>query len=177
MSESGLLTRLERVERVNRRLKWTVAVFLSAAMVLCIVSATGRTAVSMPIPRPDPPQIGPFEELQLRPPQQQLFVRFRVFKTGNMWNQLLLDTADGMVWQVSYTIDTKGVRALIPINATPLATGKDALIGRFTLYPTDNIWTFLLVDQFTGSVWQCQFSTHKGDRMLIPINPVFPSAP
>lgn len=102
-------------------------------------------------------------------PSQQVKVPFRLFRTDNMWNQLLLDTRTGKLWQVSFGITKDTLRAKVPINTTPLASGTEANEGRFTLYPTDNMWTFLLLDQLDGRVWQCQFSTTIGEQMLTPI--------
>ena len=42
-------------------------------------------------------------------PQQRLDVRYRLFKTENIWNLLLLDTRLGLVYQLQYSIeDRKG---------------------------------------------------------------------
>jgi len=165
MTDMEIVRRLERLERDYRRMK-TIGV--TAAV---MVAALGLMAARRPVrPQAESFPLDPLEALQLSPPQQQLPVPFRVFKTANLWNQLLLNTMDGRVWQIAFTVDRNGVRALVPINSTPLVTGKDALVGRFTLYPTDNIWTFLLVDQFSGEVWQCQFGIEDGYRWLKPIN-------
>ena len=92
-------------------------------------------------------------------PLQRLDVRFRLFRTDNMWSYLLLDTSDGRLWHVTYTTDKdKGARLKIPINDEELVTMDSAKNGRFTLYPTDNMWNFLLLDQDDGRVWQCQFT-------------------
>jgi len=101
-------------------------------------------------------------------PEQKLDVPFRLFKTQNMWTQLLLDTRDGRVWQVAFAVEKGAFRGKIPISSAPLVTppGK---VGRFTLYPTQNMWTFLLLDTEEGSVWQCQFSMEKDGRLVIPI--------
>jgi hypothetical protein len=92
-------------------------------------------------------------------PKQRLDVRFRLFRTDNMWSYLLLDTSNGRLWHISFTTDNnKGARLKIPINNDTLVTITSAVNGRFTLYPTDNMWNFLLLDQDDGRVWQCQFS-------------------
>jgi hypothetical protein len=54
-----------------------------------------------------------------------------------------------------------------PLNIENLAA--DGRIGRFTLYPTDNIWTFLMVDQDNGRLWQAQFSIADENRGIFPI--------
>lgn len=100
-------------------------------------------------------------------PSQKIEVPYRLFRTDNMWSQLLLNTEDGRVWQVSFGLEKNSLRALIPINDKPLVSIDQMKIGRFTLYPTDNMWTFLLIDQYNGRVWQCQFSTETGGRFII----------
>ena len=100
-------------------------------------------------------------------PPQRLDVRFRLFKTENMWNFLELDTQTGRIWQVQFTVDKDVSRVKMPINDKSLVTeGKN---GRFTLYPTDNMWNFLLVDQDVGLVWQVQFSVDDENRGLFPV--------
>lgn len=37
-------------------------------------------------------------------------------------------------------------------------------MGRFTLYPTQNVFTFILLDQIDGRMWQVQWST-KAENM------------
>ncbi len=100
-------------------------------------------------------------------PPQRLEVRYRLFKTGNMWNFLELDTQTGRLWQVQFSVDNDNNRTRTPINTEALvADGKN---GRFTLYPTDNMWTFLMVDQDSGRIWQAQFSIDDENRGIFPI--------
>jgi hypothetical protein len=44
----------------------------------------------------------------------------------------------------------------------------DGQSGRFTLYPTKNIHTFILLDQETGDAWHVQWGA-AGDRFVLPI--------
>jgi len=101
-------------------------------------------------------------------PPQRIDVPFRLFKTQNIWTYLLLDTRNGRIWQVNYSIDSNVASVKIPINDTALVAGEKE-VGRFTLYPTHNMWTFLLLDQETGNVWQCQFSIDDNHRFIFPI--------
>lgn len=41
----------------------------------------------------------------------------------------------------------------------------------YKLYPTENMWTFLELETFTGKIWQVQYSV-SGDRFKVPINNV-----
>ena len=101
-------------------------------------------------------------------PPQNIDVRYRLFETTNYWNFLELDTQTGLLWQVQFTVDTSSYRFKIPINDKPLA--HEGENGRFTLYPTFNMWNYLLVDQNNGLIWQIQFSTQSNDyRFITPI--------
>ena len=41
--------------------------------------------------------------------------------------------------------------------------------GRFFLYPTTNIYNFILLDQIDGRTWQVQWSTEEKNRMVLRI--------
>lgn len=105
-------------------------------------------------------------------PQQAIDVKYRLFKTENVFTFLLLDTSSGKVWQAQFSIDEKNAaRIMVPINDRPLGlAGETSHVGRFTLYPTSNMYNFMLLDQDTGRLFQCQWSL-KGNQMLLPIEP------
>ena len=100
-------------------------------------------------------------------PPQRLEVRYRLFKTENIWNFLELDTQTGRIWQIQFSVDNDANRARTPINTETLAA--DGKNGRFTLYPTSNMWNFLLVDQDNGRIWQVQFSIDDENRGIFPV--------
>ena len=91
---------------------------------------------------------------------------YKLYRTQNYHNQLKLNTATGKVEQVqddgqSWIINTD----ILPSGDIP---------GRFVLYETENIWTFILLDSFNGRLWQCQFSVNGTEyTMTVPIN-LFP---
>ncbi len=76
---------------------------------------------------------------------------------------LLLDTRTGRVSQMQWSTKTEN-RLVEPLNPKPLVEGGKP--GRFTLQPTQNIYTFLLLDQETGNTWQVQWGNN---RLVIPI--------
>lgn len=96
--------------------------------------------------------------------------RFRLYKTENMWTQILLDTRTGKAWQVSFTVDKDSENARLPINEAPLVTnaerGRD---GRFTLESSGNVYNFFLLDQDEGFVWRLQFSMDSASRRFIEL--------
>lgn len=105
-------------------------------------------------------------------PLQRIDVPFRLFRTDNIWTFLMLDTRNGRVWQICYGVDANSFQGILTINSDFLVQG-DEKIGRFTLYPTGNMWNYLLLDQENGRVWQCQFSTKSEyERFIIPLGSV-----
>ena len=59
-------------------------------------------------------------------------------------------------------------------NSTP-EEAKDPLvqtydIERFKLFPTQNMWTFILLDTVNGSTWQVQWSQNADERVILPIS-------
>lgn len=86
-----------------------------------------------------------------------------------MWTFIKLNTSNGQIWQVQFSINGKGKRGEQPLSFSCLAHGSDAVNGRFELYPTENIYNFILLDQIDGRSWQVQCSLDYRDRGIIPI--------
>lgn len=95
---------------------------------------------------------------------------FQLFPTTNMWTFLKLDTRNGQIWQVQYDIQGDD-RMEVILNDKALVSDEEAENGRFTLYSTKNIYTFILLDQHDGRMWQAQWSIDADQRFIIPINP------
>lgn len=89
-------------------------------------------------------------------------VNFRLYQTNNRWTFLKLDTRNGVVSHVQYSLD--GNRLQYSLNNTPLVDEADAKPGRFFMYPTENIYNFILLDQVDGRVWQVQWSIDEDER-------------
>ena len=93
---------------------------------------------------------------------------FCLYETQNMWTFIMLDTFTGKNWQVQFS--TKGTDYMFaaPINywskAYPSST--DRWQGRFKMFATQNMWTFIMLDSFTGRLWQVQYDTKSLDNLL-----------
>jgi hypothetical protein len=75
---------------------------------------------------------------------------YKFYQTDNINNQLKLNTKTGEVIQVQNDGQTFLVHgATTPLNDKP---------NRYELYKTKNMWTYILLDQFSGKLWQCQYS-------------------
>lgn len=96
-------------------------------------------------------------------------VKFRLFPTQNMWTFIRLNTRNGRMWQLQYDVSGDN-RFETYLNNEPLVTKENEVNGRFNLYPTQNIWTFILLDQIDGRTWQVQWSTEPINRGVMPIN-------
>ena len=88
--------------------------------------------------------------------------RYKLYKTDNMWTFLKLDTATGKISQVQYSIE--GNQFQVTINDNDYSGTDETEIGRFELYPTDNLYNFLMLDQIDGAVYQMQWSTNPDNR-------------
>ena len=96
-------------------------------------------------------------------------VVYRLFPTDNMWTFIKLNTRNGQMWQVQYSLKMEN-RFETFLNAFPLIAEDYEENGRFTLYPTQNTYNFILVDQIDGRLWQTQWSIKPENRGVMPIN-------
>lgn len=102
---------------------------------------------------------------QLREP------RYQLFKTQNMWTFLKLDTMTGQIWQVQFSIKGSDYRFETALDTSPRISEyfDEPICGRFTLYATDNMYNFILLDQIDGRCWQVQWSTEPENRGVLRI--------
>lgn len=96
--------------------------------------------------------------------------RFKLFPTQNLWTFIKLDTQTGLMWQVQYSVERDEDRFEYDLNHKPLITTDKKVNGRFELYPTQNIYNFILLDRIDGKTWQVQWSFDEENRAVIPIN-------
>ncbi len=94
-------------------------------------------------------------------------ITFRLFSTSNMYTFIKLNTRNGQMWQVQW--DTKSSQFETPLSLITRVTKEEENNGRFFLYPTTNIYNFILLDQIDGRAWQVQWSIEEKERMVIRI--------
>jgi len=109
-----------------------------------------------------------FAQNTVSEPSQLPTAQYRLFRTTNIWTFIKLDTVTGKMWQLFYSLEDEG--GTVVLNEQDLASGKQKIPGRFTLYPTSNMWTFILIDQIDGNTWQVQWSQERRNRLVLPIN-------
>jgi hypothetical protein len=111
---------------------------------------------------------GIYAQNQTTEPVQEPIVPYRLYKTTNNWTFIQLETTTGKMWQIQYSVQDDN-RGGVVLNDKNLAKDKEVVVGRFTLYPTSNMWTFILLDQISGSSWQVQWSFDEKNRFVTPI--------
>ena len=88
--------------------------------------------------------------------------RYKLYQTDNMNYLLKLDTFTGRVWLIQWSLEIaeEGVNV---INDNPLANVNYV---RFELYPTKNIYQFILLDRETGTQWHIQWGLEQENRWI-----------
>lgn len=102
---------------------------------------------------------------QLREP------RYQLYKTQNMWTFLKLDTMTGKIWQVQFSTKGGDYRFETPLDTYSRISEyfDEPICGRFTLYATDNMYNFILLDQIDGRCWQVQWNIEPENRGVMRI--------
>ena len=94
---------------------------------------------------------------------------YQLVPTKNFYNFLKIDTRDGRIWVVQYSTDND--RIVTPLTTTSkVLKEEDKIVGRFYLYPTKNMYTFIMLDQIDGRTWQVQWSTEKSEMGIWSID-------
>ena len=146
---------------------------------------------------------------------QEDIERYKVYPTENIYTSLLLDTANGRIWQLQIGIgNTDQMKTVLSdeklskwtleeateftnrrmeswqeeYNSKPdsIVSAEDKLYwkppsveekiesgyfniqknGRYKLYPTGNMYNFIMVDVEMGDTWQVQWSTKENERLV-----------
>lgn len=97
-------------------------------------------------------------------------VTYELYPTTNMWIFIKLDTRNGKMRLVQFSINDDDKRFETVLNNRALVSVDKEVNGRFKLQPTQNIYTFILLDQIEGRTWQVQWSFDEKERFVIPIN-------
>ena len=91
--------------------------------------------------------------------------RFKMYQTKHDYILLKLDTATGQVWMVQFGMGDKSSRRQVVVDDTsPLDGTEPEINGRFELYPTNNMYNFILIDNFVGTTYQVQWHTESNKR-------------
>ena len=110
-----------------------------------------------------------YEDVGLIKFNQEEFGRYKIYQTDNIHILLKLDTATGIIKMLQWNLD-RDKEFEVFINTEWLTEGGLAKKGRFELYPTKNMYQFILLDTFMGSTWHVQWGTQKGEYWIRKIS-------
>jgi hypothetical protein len=94
---------------------------------------------------------------------------YQLFPTKNYWTFIKLDTRNGKMWQVQFSVSDDNNTGELVLNSLRLVSEEKEVKGRFTLYPTENMYNFLLLDQIDGTVVQVQWSMDAKKRGIVSV--------
>ena len=89
--------------------------------------------------------------------------RYKLYPTENIYNFLQLDTSTGKIDVVQWSLDDEN-EGSVTLNDVDLSF--DTGCGTFELYPTKNMYQFLLLDKVTGRKWHVQWGFEACKRWI-----------
>lgn len=92
--------------------------------------------------------------------------RYKLYPTENIYTFLKLNTETGQIWQLQWSME-EGEEGEVFINASDLKYSFDSGgTGSFELYPTKNIYTFILIDKDYGRKWHVKWGMKTKYRFI-----------
>ena len=91
--------------------------------------------------------------------------RYKLYQTENIYTFLQLDTKTGMIEQVQWSLDSDN-EGSVSINNEDLTYGFGYGSGSFELYPTKNMYQFILLDKTNGNKWHVQWGMKSSERWI-----------
>lgn len=91
--------------------------------------------------------------------------RYKLYQTKNIYTFLQLDTKTGMIDQFQWSLDSDNEGSVV-INDVDLRIGLGYGSGTFELYPTENMYQFILLDKTTGRKWHVQWGMESSKRWI-----------
>lgn len=105
------------------------------------------------------------EQLEL---DHSLKNRYKMYQTENIYNLLRLDTKTGRIDQVQWSLDSDK-EGTVTINSNDLSYGQGYGSNTFELYPTKNMYQFILLDKTDGRMWHVQWGMESNKRWITRI--------
>lgn len=103
------------------------------------------------------------EDIDMRIYKNQTKDRYKLYPTENIYNLLKLDTQTGRIEQIQWSLDTNKEGSMI-INMEDLSWNTGT--GTFELYPTQNMYQFVLLDKTNGRTWHVQWGMEDKKRWI-----------
>jgi hypothetical protein len=92
--------------------------------------------------------------------------RYKIYPTSNMYNFIKLDTRTGVIRRIQWDLkDNKRYETSISYKIL-VGIDDEWKNGRFEVYPTQNIYNFLLLDKINGRTWQFQWGFDANENWI-----------
>ena len=90
--------------------------------------------------------------------------RFELYPTQNTFNFLKLDKKTGKIYQVQWSLEEEKEFSITlnGIDLSQFSTDGNC----FKLYPTKNMWQFILLDGASGRAWHVQWGFEEKNRWI-----------
>lgn len=89
--------------------------------------------------------------------------QFKLYKTENIHIFLKLNTATGQIDLLQWSLE-EGKEFTVALNREDLSLFGHA--GTFELYPTQNMFQFILLDKLLGRTWHVQWGIEEEKRWI-----------
>lgn len=91
--------------------------------------------------------------------------RYKLYQTENIYTLLQLDTKTGRIEQVQWSLESNN-EGSVSINKDDLSYGYGYGSNSFELYPTKNMYQFILIDKTDGRKWHVQWGMEDSKRWI-----------
>lgn len=91
--------------------------------------------------------------------------RFKLYPTENIYTFLQLDTKTGKIRQLQWSLNSDN-EGTVSINDDDLNIGYGYGSGSYELYPTKNMYQFILLDKTDGRKWHVQWGMDLSKRWI-----------
>lgn len=102
------------------------------------------------------------EQVELYAAHEQ---RYKLYPTENIYTFLQLDTKTGKIKQVQWSLKSVQEFSVI-INDEDLRNGANYGSNTFELYPTKNMYQFILLNKCSGRKWHIQWGIESENRWI-----------
>ncbi len=89
--------------------------------------------------------------------------RYKIYPTQNMYTFLKSDTKTGMIDQIQWNLE-KDKEFSVTLSDFDYSFGTS--VANFELYPTQNIYQFIMLEKTTGTVYHVQWGTDPWKRWV-----------
>ena len=89
--------------------------------------------------------------------------RYKIYPTENIYILIKLDTQTGKLALIQWSLKSKD-EFTATLNSDDLSLYDD--LNSFELYPTKNMYQFILLDKATGRNWHVQWGTKSSEMWI-----------